>query len=89
MCTNTVLNQEIAGITINSYASPEGSLEFNTSLAEKREANTTKLMEGQLKKDKITEFGELTASFTPEGWSRYRPYPQRAQDVSGPSGARA
>lgn len=64
-------NQEIAGITINSYASPEGSLEFNTSLAEKREANTTKLMESQLKKDKITEFGELTASFTPEDWEGF------------------
>lgn len=64
-------NQEIAGITINSYASPEGSLDFNTKLAEKREANTTKLMEGQLKKDKITEFGELTASFTPEDWEGF------------------
>lgn len=64
-------NQEIAGITINSYASPEGTLEFNTKLAEKREANTTKLMENQLKKDKITEFGELTASFTPEDWEGF------------------
>lgn len=71
MEANAAPNQEIAGITINSYASPEGSLEFNTSLAEKREANTTKLMEGQLKKDKITEFGELTASFTPEDWEGF------------------
>ena len=72
MEANAAPNQEIAGITINSYASPEGSLEFNTSLAEKREANTTKLMEGQLKKDKITEFGELTASFTPEDWEGFQ-----------------
>ena len=71
MEANQTPNQEIAGITINSYASPEGSLEFNTSLAEKREANTTKLMESQLKKDKITEFGELTASFTPEDWEGF------------------
>ncbi len=71
MEANQAPNQEIAGITINSYASPEGSLEFNTSLAEKREANTTKLMENQLKKDKITEFGELTASFTPEDWEGF------------------
>lgn len=71
MEANQAPNQEIAGITINSYASPEGSLEFNTSLAEKREANTTKLMESQLKKDKITEFGELTASFTPEDWEGF------------------
>lgn len=71
MEANQAPNQEITGITINSYASPEGSLEFNTSLAEKREANTTKLMESQLKKDKITEFGELTASFTPEDWEGF------------------
>lgn len=71
MEANAAPNQEIAGITINSYASPEGSLEFNTQLAEKREANTTKLMEGQLKKDRITEFGELTASFTPEDWEGF------------------
>lgn len=68
---NKAADQEIAGITINSYASPEGTIEFNTQLAEKREANTTKLMENQLKKDKITEFGELTASFTPEDWEGF------------------
>lgn len=71
MEANQAANQEIAGITINSYASPEGSYEFNTKLAENREANTTKLVEGQLKKDKITEFGELTASFTPEDWEGF------------------
>lgn len=64
-------NKEIAGITINSYASPEGSLEFNTALAEKREKSTGALVESQLKKDKITEFGELTASFTPEDWEGF------------------
>ena len=68
MEANKAANQEIAGITINSFASPEGSLEFNTSLAEKREKNTTSYMEKQLKKDRITEFGELTSSFTPEDW---------------------
>lgn len=64
--------KEIAGITVNSYASPEGTLAFNTQLAEKREKNTTNLMENQLKKDKITEFGELTSSFTPEDWEGFQ-----------------
>lgn len=68
---NAAANQEIAGITVNSYASPEGTLAFNTQLAEKREANTTNLIENQLKKDKITEFGELTSSFTPEDWEGF------------------
>lgn len=68
---NAAANQEIAGININSYASPEGTYEFNSKLAEKREANTTKYVESQLKKDKITEFGELTAAFTPEDWEGF------------------
>ena len=69
---NQAANMEIAGVTVNSYASPEGSLEFNTQLAEKREKNTTNLVENQLKKDKITEFGELTSSFTPEDWEGFK-----------------
>lgn len=72
MEANKAANQEIAGITINSFASPEGSLEFNTQLAEKREKNTTNYMENQLKKDRITEFGELTSSFTPEDWEGFQ-----------------
>lgn len=69
---NAAANKEIAGITVNSYASPDGSLKVNTALAEQREKNTTKLMENQLKKDKITEFGELTSSFTPEDWEGFK-----------------
>lgn len=68
---NAAPNQEIAGISVSSYASPEGSLQFNTELAEKREKNTTNLVENQLKKDRITEFGELTSSFTPEDWAGF------------------
>ena len=65
-------NMEIAGVEINSYASPEGSMEVNTRLAEKREQNTTSFIEEQLKKDKITEFGELTSNFTPEDWEGFK-----------------
>lgn len=65
-------NKEIAGVTVNSYASPDGTLEFNTQLAEKRETNTVAYMQNQLKKDKITEFGELTSSFTPEDWEGFQ-----------------
>lgn len=68
---NEATNQEIAAITISSYASPEGSLEFNTRLAEQREKNTTNYMEKQLKKDAISEFGELTSQFTPEDWEGF------------------
>lgn len=69
---NAAPNMEIAGVSVSSYASPEGALEFNTQLAEKREKNTTTAVESQLKKDKITEFGELTSSFTPEDWDGFQ-----------------
>ena len=72
MAANEAANKEIAGVTVNSYASPDGSLEFNTQLAEKRETNTVSYVEKQLKKDKITEFGELTSSFTPEDWEGFQ-----------------
>lgn len=65
-------NQKIEGVNISSFASPEGSVEFNTALAERREKATTSLMESQLKKDKITEFGELTSQFTPEDWDGFQ-----------------
>ena len=65
-------NKEVAGINIASYASPDGTYAFNEALAEKRENVTTKFMENQLKKDKITEFGELTSSFTPEDWEGFQ-----------------
>ena len=61
-------NRQIEEINIESYASPDGSLDFNTRLAENREANTQSYLTKQLKKDKVTEFGELTANFTPEDW---------------------
>ena len=64
--------REIADITVSSYASPEGTYDFNKALAEKREKNTTALVQSQLKKDKITEFGELTSNFTPEDWEGFR-----------------
>lgn len=72
MEANSAPNQEIASVTINSYASPEGALDFNTRLAEQREKSTTGLMENQMRKDKITEFGELTSSFTPEDWEGFQ-----------------
>lgn len=64
--------REIQELNIQSYASPEGALDFNTRLAENREKNTKDYLEKQLKKDKVTEFGELTAQFTPEDWEGFQ-----------------
>lgn len=69
---NAAPNRQIEEINISSYASPEGSLDLNTRLAENREKNTSTYVKSQLKKDKITEFGELTANFTPEDWEGFQ-----------------
>ena len=69
---NEAPNQEIVGINIASTASPDGTLAFNTALAERREEVTTTFMENQLKKDNITNFGEITSSFTPEDWEGFQ-----------------
>jgi tetratricopeptide (TPR) repeat protein len=65
-------SREIEEINISSYASPEGALDLNTRLAESREKNTSAYLKNQLKKDNITEFGELTANFTPEDWEGFQ-----------------
>ena len=64
--------RKIKEINISSYASPDGKLDFNTKLAEQREKNTQSFLDKQLKKDNITEFGELTAQFTPEDWEGFQ-----------------
>jgi len=64
--------REIEEINISSYASPEGALDLNTRLAESREKNTSVYLKKQLKKDNVTEFGELTANFTPEDWEGFQ-----------------
>ncbi|MDE6152624.1 MAG: hypothetical protein K2G21_00550, partial [Muribaculaceae bacterium] len=64
--------REIEEINIESYASPDGTLEFNTKLAQNRENNTKDYMNKKLKKDKITDFGQLTANFTAEDWEGFK-----------------
>lgn len=59
-------------LNIKSYASPEGGIDINTRLAENREKNTTKYLENKLKKDKVTEFSEITAEFTAEDWEGFQ-----------------
>ncbi len=62
----------IEELNIMSYASPDGGMDINTRLAENREKSTSTYLRDQLKKDKISEFGELTAQFTPEDWEGFQ-----------------
>jgi len=62
----------IEELNIKSYASPDGGMDINERIAANREKSTTAYLKDQLKKDKITEFGELTAQFTPEDWEGFQ-----------------
>ena len=66
---NADARQEIEEINIQSYASPDGSYDFNKKLAQKREDVTKGYMDKQLKG---VSFGQLTADFTPEDWEGFR-----------------
>ena len=69
---NAAENRQIEEINISSYASPDGGYDLNRRLAENREQNTDAYLRNQLKKDKITEFGELTSQFTAEDWEGFQ-----------------
>ncbi|MDR0749325.1 MAG: hypothetical protein LBF62_07120 [Tannerellaceae bacterium] len=62
-------NQNVA-IEISAYASPDGGLKLNTGLAEKREANTTKYLNQELKKAKIDV--PVDARYTAQDWDGFQ-----------------
>ena len=66
----TAENQRISDVNVASTASPDGSLELNTNLAESREKNTVKFMENVLRKDKLVS--DISAEFTPEDWAGFK-----------------
>ena len=69
---NEDARREIKEINISSYASPDGTTEFNTKVAEGREKNTQKYLDKSFKENEISEFGALTADFTAEDWEGFQ-----------------
>lgn len=63
-------NQEIAGLEISGYASPDGALDLNTNLAEKRGKVTTDFLNKELKKLKTTV--TIDSKFTAEDWDGFQ-----------------
>ena len=64
--------KEVEGINISSYASPEGGVKLNTRIASGREKNTQAYLNKELKKNKISETGNLTADFTAQDWDGFQ-----------------
>lgn len=63
-------NKEVAGLEIAGYASPDGALELNTNLAEKRQKVTVDFINKELKKIKTTV--SVDSKFTAEDWAGFQ-----------------
>lgn len=64
---------ELKEIEISAYASPDGELDLNTRLADKRQTTATKYLTGQLKKADIEVAEELMSMLsTPEDWEGFK-----------------
>ena len=67
---NEAVNKKITDIEINAYASPDGGLDLNTSLAEKRQDNTAKALSKDLKKKKVE--ANVTTNYEAEDWEGFK-----------------
>ncbi len=64
---------ELKGLEISAYASPDGELDLNTKLAEKRKMSAEKYLSGQLKKSEVEVADELMSLLsTPEDWEGFK-----------------
>ncbi len=63
-------NEEVSGLTVSGYASPDGGMELNTNLAEKREKVTVDFLNKQLKKLKTAV--TIDSKFTAEDWAGFQ-----------------
>ena len=62
-------NQNVA-IEISAYASPDGGVKLNTGLAERREGNTSKYLNKELKKMKVD--APVDARYTAQDWEGFK-----------------
>jgi len=64
---------DLKGIEISAYASPDGELDLNTRLAERRQKSAEKYLAGQMKKSKLeVEESMLNTLSTPEDWEGFK-----------------
>ena len=67
---NEAANKKISNIEVSAYASPDGGVSLNTTLAENRESNTTKMLSKDLKKAKID--APIDAKYTAQDWEGFQ-----------------
>ena len=62
--------KELKGVEISAYASPDGKLDFNTQLSQKRQGTSSKVIEKDLVKNKVKT--ALKTKYTPEDWDGFK-----------------
>ncbi|MGL5938272.1 MAG: tetratricopeptide repeat protein [Phocaeicola sp.] len=63
-------NFQLNNIEVNAYASPDGGVKLNSGLAESREGNTTKYLNKELKKAKVST--DVDAKYTAQDWDGFQ-----------------
>ncbi|MBE6288016.1 MAG: tetratricopeptide repeat protein [Mediterranea massiliensis] len=63
-------NREITNIEVSAYASPDGALDLNQGLAEKRQDAAAKVVNRNLKKDKME--ATVDTKYTAEDWEGFQ-----------------
>ncbi len=64
------LNQSVESLQISAYASPDGAIDLNTRLAERRQKETERFLNAELKKLKSPL--SVESRFTPEDWDGFQ-----------------
>lgn len=64
------MNKSVESLQISAYASPDGATDLNTTLAERRQKETEKFLNAELKKIKSPLTVE--SRFTPEDWDGFQ-----------------
>ena len=67
---NESVNKKITDVQISAYASPDGGLDLNTGLAEKRRDNTEKALTRELRKADVE--AAVDAEYTAEDWEGFK-----------------
>lgn len=66
---NEAPNQNVS-VEISAYASPDGTMELNEGLSQRREKNTTNYLTKELKKQKVD--APISARYTAEDWDGFQ-----------------
>ena len=67
---NEASNKKISNIEVSAYASPDGGVSLNTTLAENRENNTAKMLSKDLKRAKIE--APVDSRYTAQDWEGFQ-----------------